>query len=201
MRIFTIVIACIFIPGVLLSQRPINVINIVGQPEADKIAVSFTLGKGEFCYGAQLLRTTDTTDLRRLEKVGEITGVCGSQDFEASYTLFDESPYLNQPTFYRLMLGDFPSDFITVQLNEFGENGLSIYPNPADNYLQFFLDNQKQQPWHIEIFNLNGQFMFATPTSRNNPIDWKIPSSLNGVFIVKVYQENSLIASEKIVIQ
>ena len=183
------------------SQEQLEVVNIVGQPEGEKIAVTFTLGKGNFCQGALLLRTTDTTNLQTLESVGEITGVCGSQDFEASYTLFDNSPFLNQPTFYRLLLGDFPSDFIAVQLDRFGENGVRIYPNPATERVNFFLDNQKQQPWRVEVYHIQGGLVYESAPMRSNPIVWNLDPQLSGIYFSRIYLENKLVRIDRIVVQ
>lgn len=195
------VIFWLFLHFAAQSQEQLEVVNIVGQPEGEKIAVTFTLGKGNFCQGALLLRTTDTSNLETLEPVGEITGVCGSQDFEASYTLFDDSPFLNQPTFYRLLLGDFPSRFIAVQLDKFGANGVRIYPNPATERVNFFLDNQNQQPWHVEVYHANGSLVYKSPSVRSNPLVWNLAPQLNGVYFSRIYLQDQLVRIDKIVVQ
>ncbi len=187
--------------SLLSAQAQLEVINIVGQPEGDEVAVTFTLGKGNFCQGAVLFRTTDSTNLSSLEQVGEITGVCGSQDFEATYTLNDPTPYLNQESFYRLLLGDFPSQFISVQVNRYGANGVSVYPNPANQRVHFFIDNQRAKPWSVEVYQAQGQLVFETVQQGANSVIWNIPPQLSGIFFYHIYREDQLVTTQTLIIQ
>lgn len=183
------------------QKNPISVKNIVGQANAEQVSVTFTLGKGDFCSGATLYRTLDTLDATTHEKVGEIVGVCGAQDFEASYTLYDEAPYKNQPTFYRLLLGDIPTEYITITFYDYGKSGYTIYPNPATTHTTLYLENPKQDEAYIEIFNFNGRLVHTSPISRSTQISWNCANSPSGNYIFKLYKDEELIDAGVIVVQ
>ena len=76
----------------------------------------------------------------------------------------------------------------------FHNNQITLYPNPAKNYIQLQGINDNTQ---VSIFDLNGRVLQSVPYSKNEIID--VSKLSNGTYILKVQEANKTIESKKLI--
>lgn len=84
---------------------------------------------------------------------------------------------------------------LSTNTSLFSKNPITVYPNPAKNYIQFQGLNDKTQ---ISIFDLNGRMIKKVPYSKNEIID--VAELTNGTYILKIQEANKTIESKKLII-
>lgn len=86
------------------------------------------------------------------------------------------------------------SNAIWAGLDEFEEdNSITVYPNPFNQNCTIKAPIHTN---HIEIFNLCGELV---ETMQHSPFVWKPDDGISdGIYIIKAYQENSMITSKVI---
>ena len=75
---------------------------------------------------------------------------------------------------------------------------ISLYPAPANN--QLYINNNDNIVSKVEIYNLIGKKLISVNLSKNNQAI-NTSSLSNGIYLVKLSDENNISASKKIVIQ
>lgn len=201
---FFIILTFVFLSANLVAQEDslITLTEFKTTIANDRVGVSFTLGVGSFCYGAQLERTIDTMNITGFQKIGEITGVCGHQDFETSYTLWDENPVPNRTVYYRIITGFIPTSFVSVQFNDFGEIGHRIDPNPWTLNTTITVANKQQKKVEIRIFEGNGNYLFSKNLGRSNELKLGRTGIHNkGIYLYQLLLDGQLIGKGKMIVQ
>jgi Secretion system C-terminal sorting domain len=123
------------------------------------------------------------------EEIGMIQGA-GTSNITLNYEFIDENP-LSGLSYYKLMQTDYDgtssfSEIISVERNE--NKFVSIYPNPATNYIILTTHFNKNSIATIEIFNSFGQIVSAK-IAKENTTKIDISSFASGVYFVKVITE------------
>jgi len=167
----------------------------------DRVGVSFTLGKGSFCYGAQLERAVDTLNENNFQEIGEITGVCGSQDFEATYTLWDENPVPNRTVYYRVITGFIPTGFIPVTYNEFGSSAHRLGPNPWTEQTVVTLSNEQRRPVSVELYRPTGQLVYRRVLGNTNEVILNRNQLNSGIYVYRIFLDDDLVGSGRTIVQ
>ena len=201
MRLFSF-LTFIFLSFNLSAQDSLIVLTEFKTTIAEnRVGVSFTLGIGSFCYGAQLERTTDTLNIAGFQQIGEITGVCGHQDFETSYTLWDENPVLNRTVYYRVITGFIPTGFVPVQFTNFGEVGHRIGPNPWSVNTTITLTNEQLKVVEIRVFENTGRLIFSKILGRSNEVVLEREGLQKGIFPYQLLLDEEPVGRGIMVIQ
>ena len=101
-------------------------------------------------------------DAQSWEQVGTVEGA-GNSRAELSYALTDENPY-SGVSYYRLKQTDYDGMYeyfgpVSVNLSgETGiESGISVYPNPVAEKIQYRINAQVNEVLYISITNSMGQ--------------------------------------------
>ena len=84
---------------------------------------------------------------------------------------------------------------LSTNTSLFSNNQITVYPNPATNYIQLQGTNDNTQ---ISIFDLNGRMLKKVPYSKNEIID--VSKFTNGTYILKIQEANKTIESKKLII-
>ena len=71
---------------------------------------------------------------------------------------------------------------------------LSVYPNPANNYVKISTENIISK---VQLFNIIGKKVFETKSLKNNSLN--ISSLKNGVYFLKIYDANNKTATKKLI--
>lgn len=95
----------------------------------------------------------------------------------------DSLMYSRTQTFFNQHICNLP---IGLNNNSFGKLFVSVYPNPASNYIQFDLDKS----YDIQIYNLTGQLLLSKIAFPNEKID--VSSVSNGIYVIRIKGGNEI---------
>jgi hypothetical protein len=135
------------------------------------------------------------------QMVGTVAG-SGNSSSHQTYTLTDIHAN-NKPSFYRLKQTDVDGNykygnilFVKKCTNE-AANNLIIYPNPSNGKFELLFKDRTEQPYSIEIFNLQGQKLY---NSKGDQSKFDLSNQAPGVYFMRV-QQNSKTQNMKFVIE
>jgi len=150
------------------------------------------------------LASTDLKDvliIANLDVTAKIV-VAGFQYTGSWYNLMDNSPYtvtdVNatitlQPGEYRIY-GNKTTTLATADFEVL--NSIYIYPNPASNYFTLNTDTTK-----VQIFAITGQLVKTFSKSQAKDHQYSVSDLDNGLYIVKIYNEDNQVKVMKFIKQ
>ena len=107
--------------------------------------------------------------------------------------------------YYILDLSDNPIDSVdvniinTVSVKELNQTLISIYPNPANNYLNINFTNFFSDPFEVNIYNLNGKLVFNRQLfNLKNTID--LNNLKSGFYNYNITNKTSILKEAKLII-
>ena len=77
---------------------------------------------------------------------------------------------------------------------------IKIYPNPVKNEISVFIDAINPGDYRIQIFTLNGKEVFSK-TIRSLTTAKYNPALSSGMYILSISDANTIIFSEKLIVQ
>lgn len=124
----------------------------------NRIILGWAIKQGGSCFGIGILRSSDNT---HFEKIGEISGVCGSTESEQVFTFTDEQPIKNKINYYKLELGfsGKTEPALTVDFFDFARNASFVIPNPFKNTCKIKFINTSPGKYSLQIYENNGKFI------------------------------------------
>lgn len=186
----------LFLCGNLFGQSGI-LKGFTGFQQGTSIQLSFTIKGGNTCLGTDIQRSADSI---QFTTIGSIAGICGSNDKDETYTFKDEAPLVNQPNYYRLILGQLGnSEFISVPYLDYSE-GLVIFPNPVTESTLVYFANEKNESSTIKIFDAGGILQFSAATNLSF-ISLGGNNLAAGIYLAVLEQEGHIRYSKKIIVQ
>jgi hypothetical protein len=84
---------------------------------------------------------------------------------------------------------------VTVGLNELGANKVSIYPNPAKDYVNIVCEGMKD----ITVFNYVGQVIYRSELGKDNSTQLNTSNFESGVYVVRINTENGVVTKRVII--
>ncbi len=153
-----------------------------------KVIIEWTIAKGNTCQGVGIYRSADSV---HFEPIGEISGICGSNETSVSYSFVDEAPVANAINYYRLSLGFLgESNILSIQVIDLGNSNVQIWPNPMGDAGQIVFKNDLNAPHHLMIYQADGRFLFDQHSNGAYfPLDLKAYPS--GVYIFNIKEDKS----------
>jgi hypothetical protein len=119
-----------------------------------KVYITCIISAGNTCNGIVVLRSADSIEF---SIIGQVSGVCGSNDFPTTYNFVDENPVLNKPSYYQLEFGGFaPTEIIRLFIIDYNSNGYQIRPQPAGDQARIYFENPSNGEYHITLFSISG---------------------------------------------
>jgi len=90
----------------------------------------------------------------------------------------------------------------TVGVSELSrnQNDFNLYPNPAFDMLNIDLSDFSNADYQIKVYDLKGNVLFDKWIS-NTLSQLNISGLANGVYLINVYKENSILGTKRLVIQ
>jgi hypothetical protein len=160
-----------------------------------KAYLRWTVSAGNTCDGIEIQRSTNATNYAR---IGEIYGVCGSEDSAQKFEYTDNMPETDRTNFYRLLFG---SSGKTAAQSVFvlSEDGFALYPNPARNTTRIYLRNSANTAATLNIFDISGRLILHIPT-KSNIIDIDCNNWPSGMYIYSLAHPGKLINGKLMVI-
>ena len=108
--------------------------------------------------------------------------------------------------YYILDLSDNPIDSVdvniinTVSVKELNQKLISIYPNPANNYLNINFPNSFSDPFDVNIYDLNGKLVFNQQLfNLKNTIN--LNDLKSGFYTYNITNKTSILKEDKLIIE
>lgn len=124
----------------------------------NRIIINWTIKQGGSCFGIGILRSTNNVDY---QKIGEITGVCGSSESEQNFVFVDEHPEKNKIHYYVLELGFSGKSAppLEAEYFDFERSKSLVLPNPlvSDAKIKFINPNLDRHT--LLVFDAMGKFV------------------------------------------
>ncbi|MBK9736336.1 MAG: hypothetical protein IPO92_15810 [Saprospiraceae bacterium] len=149
--------------------------NFKAYKESNRVVLNWTVKKGNTCSGTGILRSTDNINF---EVIGEISGICGSQETAKSYSFIDENPVKNKINYYVLELGfsgkTEPS--LAIKYLDVSTNGYLLYPNPIDDIGYLYFNNVNNSKHTLRINDASGKY-YPTYTTNSDVFTLIFPTN------------------------
>lgn len=132
--------------------------------DKNRIILNWSIKKGNSCVGIGILRSENGRDYT---KIGEIQGICGSNESETNYTFVDESP--NHANYYVLELGfsgktDPP---LYVKFISLDGKASKVIPNPAIYTAYVLFDNPNNEKHTVRFYTNDGKLIRQNITNED----------------------------------
>jgi len=116
--------------------------------------LKWVIAGGNQCNGFDIYRAMEQGGFLR---VGNIAGICGSADFDETYTFLDTTAIRNRDNSYRLELGwQGYTEVITVFFSDLNLGRHTRLTDPSDGSVRFIFDNPQQLPVIVELYDAAG---------------------------------------------
>jgi hypothetical protein len=123
--------------------------------QEDEILLRWTIIAGNTCEDTYVERSLDGI---QYERIGLISGVCGSPDQSVTYDFYDTMPAPNRINYYRLELGLYgysqPQSTEYIVLND---QGYSIQPNPMADRTRIIFRNPMEEEFRFLLYDMSGK--------------------------------------------
>lgn len=146
----------------------------------NKIQLNFTLKAGYTCNGIGIYRSADSVNFTL---IGDIQGVCGSNDRNESYSYTDYSPIKNSKNYYRLEPGTLgTSGIASVFFIDISENDVLVYPNPVTAATAIYTLNTSHEERTLNIFTAEGKHLYRSEPWRGSTFALPLEKLKGGIF-------------------
>lgn len=126
----------------------------------DFVKIDLILSQGAFCDGIKYYRSSDGINY---QFIGQVSGICGSNEQAERYEFTDAAPLWNTCNHYKVEFGGYGfSEVVKIEFIELEKNGSTAVPNPATDKVRVFFENFNQKPFNLQLINLNGQTLITT---------------------------------------
>lgn len=124
----------------------------------NRIILSWTIKQGGSCFGIGIFRSTDNNEF---EKIGEITGNCGSSENEQNFIFIDDNPVKNMINYYVLEMGfsGKTNPPLKAEFFDFDKNISKVIPNPFKDSARILFINPDFTAYTLYIFDESGKLL------------------------------------------
>lgn len=176
------------------SQDPHLIVkDIFIQQRTDHVYLQWTIKEGRTCNDIHIERSSDGL---YFERIGLISGVCGSSDSDVVFFFTDEEPVKNKINYYRLELGS-QGYTTTFQINTRIIDNYFILQNPVKESLNILFAEGSLRS--IEIYDTGGKRLY-TQQITDQDITITVDHLQAGVYIIVFREENKPPTSSKFVV-
>ena len=168
-------------------------------PTSSSVELKWVISAGFTCNGTDIYWSNDSINF---ERIGGISGICGSFDSDVSYSFTDKKPSSNKLNYYRLQLGtNGDSQTITAfYINLASETSL-IIPNPSNLNSTVYFRNDFNRSITFQLYNRNGQMIFEKDNVYDTKVQLDVSNYSNGLYYFLILTENSTAIKGKISVQ
>lgn len=171
----------LLIPGGRLCAQISIVSNYNAESSNSKVYLRWTIQAGYTCNGIVITRSTDQITY---SKVGEIFGVCGSEDSAQTYTFTDDNPIASKTNFYKLELG-FLGQTAERSVFVWSGDGFLLYPNPAGSTTRLQYDNAASSTADLYLYDMQGRLV-ATQSNKQSVMQVDVSMLPCGLYLFQL---------------
>jgi hypothetical protein len=175
----TLLISLLILP-VFFNAQISRITYFNATPLGDTIRLNLTISAGVSCSGFEVHKGSDSMNL---SPIYIYPGLCGNTSNSESHVYYDISPNNALPNYYRILIppGDY-SKIIRVDLAS-SSTGLLIYPQPAEDYLNISVNNNKNFDYEMRIADRFGRYKGLVNGHCNEFINLNISAFPEGIYV------------------
>jgi hypothetical protein len=118
------------------------------------------------------------------------------------YSIVDQAAHSNKALYYKLVQIDFDGTsetfkVLSVNLSNL-EGQVSIYPNPAQDEVEFKISNSTDEPAEITITNINGEVVLSQTVKNSVKLD--VSEWRTGLYFIRATSNNTEVVNRKLLI-
>jgi hypothetical protein len=161
------------------------------------VLIRWTVNSGSLCNGTVVYRSIDgAADVF----VGEITGICGSENENKEYSLIDQSPELNTTNRYYIRFGFSEySEEKEIYVKYLEPERLYLGPNPSETTISLEWNDQFHDKYTIQVVDDLGMNVYQQTEITGSSYTVDISSFSAGIYTVLLINSRGESFSEKIV--
>jgi hypothetical protein len=166
LRLCGLILLILSLPFLATSQTADDILSkFFAVQQDDEVLIRWTITAGNTCEDTYIERSLDGISF---ERIGLISGVCGSPDQPITYDFYDTVPIPNRLNIYRLELGLYgytlPQSAEFIVLNKFG---YSLQPNPMGEKTTIIFQNPQEEQIRFFLYDMNGKTVMDFTTTRD----------------------------------
>jgi hypothetical protein len=132
----------------------------------------------------------------------QVVAGAGTSSNINTYSIIDKAGHINKTLFYKLVQIDFDGasetfKVLSVRLSNL-EDQVSIYPNPAQDEVEFRITNPSDESTEITITNLNGEVVL-TETVKSS-VRLNVSELRTGLYFLRATSNNTEVVNRKLII-
>jgi hypothetical protein len=195
--LFLFLVLLLFTPTITFPQTADDILSkFFAVQQDDEVLLRWTIIAGNTCEDTYVERSLDGI---QYERIGLISGVCGSPDQSVTYDFYDTMPAPNRINHYRLELGLYgytqPQSTEFIVLNDLG---YSIQPNPMSQMTTIIFRNPAEEEFRFLLFDMNGKSVMDFITYEDRITLYREEFN-SGVYVFKLESEATKIRGKIVV--
>ena len=195
--IVIVIVSTLLLPTSAKAQTADGILSkFFAIQQDDAILLRWTITAGNTCEDTYIERSLDGV---QYERIGLISGVCGSPDQSVTYDFYDTMPAPNQLNHYRLELGLYgytrPQSAEFIVLNN---EGYSVQPNPLSDKTTIVFQNPEQEGYRFLLYNMNGKLVMDIITF-NDRITLYRDGLESGMYVFRLESPSSVVLDKLII--
>lgn len=173
MKIFIVLlVAYLTMPILSTGQEHYILSRFKASKDKNRVILTWSIRQNHSCIGIGVLRSIDGLNF---EQIGEIQGICGSNNEEQHFTFIDDKPIANKKNYYVLELGfsGKTAPPLIVEFIDLSTQTSKVIPNPFRTHTTIHFFNQNNENHTIMIYDSQGKYVTSGKSNSDNfYIDW-----------------------------
>lgn len=184
-----------FLANAATAQIQYSDFSLVQQDNV--VLIRWTVNSGSLCNGTAVYRSTDgSSDVL----VGEIPGICGSENENKEYSLIDASPSFNTSNRYYIRFGFSEySEEKEIYVKYLEPERLYLGPNPSETTISLEWNDQFHDKYTIQVIDDLGMNVYEQTEITGSSYTIDLSSFLTGIYTVLLINSKGESFREKIV--
>ncbi|MES2555237.1 MAG: T9SS type A sorting domain-containing protein [Bacteroidota bacterium] len=179
------------------SNAQVQYSNFFLVQQDNVILIHWTVNSGSLCNGTAVYRSTEgAADVL----VGEIPGICGSENENKDYSLIDPSPVFNTTNRYYIRFGF--SEYSVekeIYVKYLEPERLYLAPNPSETTISLEWNDQFHDEYTLQVVDDLGTSVFEQASITGNSFELDISALATGFYTVLLFNSKGEKTTEKII--
>lgn len=185
--------------GIGQVKNEVDLKTFFAIPTDNSVELKWVISAGFTCNGTEIYWSKDSV---HFERIGGISGFCGSVSEAISYSFTHKNPSSNTVNYYKLELGtNGDSQTIsTFYVDLSAETYLSL-PNPSNEEMTIYFRNKINQNVSFQIYNSNGILVFEKRNIYDSEVRLNTANLPNGLYNFLILSNEGKPLNGKFVVQ
>jgi hypothetical protein len=151
--------------GPVLAQNEGVVTGLSATEFNGNVVLTWTIQSGNTCNGVDILHSTDSINF---VAVGDIEGICGSDNASVPYDFTHQDPTPNQTNYYRLYMGGIGfSRIVSAEVLDLKSDAYLLRPHPVTGTSELLFNNTTSATFTLTVCDASGVQLHTATTTKD----------------------------------